>query len=148
MRSVPRMALKRSARNGLRREGGSLNAGLTKDINPLPPRHLFCSRPCANGDGSKIRTRLASRTQILSPTASPTAFGQSSALSVRTTNHESVRWLRATVLLFKNTVQIPLLGSSVAKYPKAVVLFVDGNVIVPTLTGFPPVVFDALGAKH
>ena len=32
MRSVPRMALKRSARNWLRREGGSLNAGLGMDL--------------------------------------------------------------------------------------------------------------------
>jgi hypothetical protein len=49
--------------------------------------------PYANGDGSKTRTRLSPRAQTFSPKASPNALGHSGALSVRKTNHESVRWL-------------------------------------------------------
>ena len=64
---------------------------LLNDSYPRPPRHLFCSRPLANDDGSKTRTRLSPRAQTFSPTASPTALGQSSALTVRKTNHEPVR---------------------------------------------------------
>ncbi len=148
MRSVPRTALKRSERNWLSREGGSLSGCLLKRSNPPSPRDLFCSRPLANGDGSKTRTRLSPRAQTFSPTTSPTALGQSSALSVRKTNHESARWQCATVLLFKNTVQIPLLRAPIPKHPKTIALAIDGDVIVATLARFPPVVLDTLGPKH
>ena len=65
VRSEPRTALQRSARNWLRREGGSLSIYLLKNTFPRPPRDLFSSRPRANGDGPKMRARNKARAAVV-----------------------------------------------------------------------------------